>query len=435
LLPVVAKVYEKLLLQWYQLRCGPKINPLQGACLDKCSSFNSALILQEGIAGLRGGGNTAYVCLLDTRKAFDTVWHAGLFYKLAKSGCNIHIWRILWNFYEGFKCSVQIAGGRSEWFVARQGVHQGGPFSMKLYTVFNGDILDQLLLSGNGAKLAGIDIACPAYADDIALVAVHKPHLQALLDIAVEHSRCWRYNFNPSKSFALVFGKDHCPQRNLCLSGTALNITRSSKHLGVPLAVDTGSLDAIIEEGISKGRRSFYASLALGNRYNPVPPLTLSNLYWSVSVPQMTYGLELVNLSVNARHALNSVHLTAAKIIQGLPVQTSTPAVLAPLQWWSMDGYLAYKRLLLLWRILLLPVSLIAKQVAVARIHDYLNGRMSDSFVGPIKLCVQSLVKYGLLNEVVGCVTSGIYLPLHVFKRTVKIIYLTLSETFICVTV
>ena len=420
LLSVVTKVYEKLLMKWYEERCAPDINVLQGACLKHCSSLNMSLMLQEGIAGLRHGGNTVYVCLLDARKAFDTVWHKGLFYKLARTGCNIHLWRILYNFYQGFNCTVQVAGGRSPWFTARQGVHQGGPFSMKLYTVFNSDLLEELVCSGHGARLTGTNIACPSYADDIALVALHKPSLQALMDISVDHSSRWRYNFNPIKSSVLIFGRDECPARSLVLGDQEVEIVKCAKHLGVPLAVDASGLDKVVEEFVSKGRRSSYASLALGNRYHPVPPLLLSKLYWSVSIPQMTFGLELVNLTAKARHVLDSAHMSAAKVIQGLPAQSSNPCVLAPLQWWSMDAFLSYKRIMLLWRILVLPSSLVVKQFIVARYLKALREGITGYSTGPLRSMMQSLVECGLLDQVTRSIVSGIFCSSAEWKRIVK---------------
>ena len=95
LVSVVSKVYEKLLLSWLELNCPLNINRLQGACVYGSSSLNCAYILRETVSKLCGDGSTVYVCLLDAKKAFDTVWNKGLFYKLAKLGCNIHLWHIL----------------------------------------------------------------------------------------------------------------------------------------------------------------------------------------------------------------------------------------------------------------------------------------------------------------------------------------------------
>ena len=43
---------------------------------------------------------------------------------------------------------------------------------------------------------------------------------------------------------------------------------------------------------------------------NPIPPLTLAKLYWTVAIPQMMYGLELVNLSISMERSLEVVHTT-----------------------------------------------------------------------------------------------------------------------------
>ena len=318
LVSVVSKIYEKLLLGWLELNCPLNINRLQGACVYGSYSLNCAYmyILRETVSKLCGDGSTVYVCLLDAKKAFDTVWNKGLFYKLAKLGCNRHLWHILWNYYQGFTCSVQVAGGQSKWFVAEQGVHQGGPFSMKLYTVCNSDLLSDLESGRHGAQLSNTDmrVCCPAYANDIALVAIHMPAMQGLLDIVYQHSSMWRYEFNHKKSHVLVCGRN-TSRKQLKIGGQLLEIVSSNKHLGVPLAVDSKSMNNMIDSCVSKGRRGFYASLGLGNKYQPVPPLCLSKLYWSIAIPQMIYGLELVYISGRDENMLESTHSSFARIV------------------------------------------------------------------------------------------------------------------------
>jgi hypothetical protein len=81
---------------------------------------------------------------------------------------------------------------------------------MKLYVVFNTDLLDTLQSSCHGAQLsgAGLKLSCPAYADDISMVAIHQSSIQAMINIAHRHSCKWRYTFNHTKSHVLVFGKE-----------------------------------------------------------------------------------------------------------------------------------------------------------------------------------------------------------------------------------
>ena len=73
LVSVVSKVYEKLLLSWLELNCPLNIR-LQGECVYGSSSLNCAYILRETVSKLCGDGSTVYVCLLDAKKAFDTVY-------------------------------------------------------------------------------------------------------------------------------------------------------------------------------------------------------------------------------------------------------------------------------------------------------------------------------------------------------------------------
>ena len=137
------------------------------------------------------------------------------------------------------------------------------------------------------------------------------------------------------------------------LGHNVLSVLNHDKHLGVHLACDENSLLKYINGCISRGRRSSFAALGLGSKFSPLPPTLLGRLYWSISVPQMTYGQELVPLCAKAEQALETDHISTAKIIQGLPWHTTGPDVLAPLKWMSMHAYLAYKRLLLLWQLLL----------------------------------------------------------------------------------
>ena len=45
-----------------------------------------AFVFQEAVQNLRDHKKKAYVALLDVQKAFDIVWHNGLFYKLYSYG-------------------------------------------------------------------------------------------------------------------------------------------------------------------------------------------------------------------------------------------------------------------------------------------------------------------------------------------------------------
>ena len=103
------------------------IDPLQGAAQERCSSLHSTWMLRECISENLEKGSSVYVGLLDTKKAFDSVWINELLYRLYQMKIDGKLWRILKDMYTDFQCCVQINGVNSEWFLVEQGLHQGAP--------------------------------------------------------------------------------------------------------------------------------------------------------------------------------------------------------------------------------------------------------------------------------------------------------------------
>ncbi len=93
-------VYVKRLRAW--VREKGLIDDLQGAAQDKCSSLQTNWLERETISHFRERGSTVYVALLDVAKAFDSIWHNGLFYVMNKMGFNDKFWRII-NKYKKFQ--------------------------------------------------------------------------------------------------------------------------------------------------------------------------------------------------------------------------------------------------------------------------------------------------------------------------------------------
>ena len=97
-------------------------------------------------------------------------------------------------------------GDCSEEFNVLQGLHQGAPFSMAGYCMFNNDLILEIEQSIFGIKLIDNRINCVAYADDLTAVAKCRNDLQLMFDIAYRFSRKWRFEYNPKKCAVMVFG-------------------------------------------------------------------------------------------------------------------------------------------------------------------------------------------------------------------------------------
>ena len=395
---VILKVFQKIVLKRHILNTGEEFDHLQGAAQSKSSSVQVAWILRETIAVNREKNGQVFVALLDTEKAFDTVWINGLFKKLYDSNLKMDckLWRMLLDFYKTFRCCVKIGGVYSDWFKCLQGVHQGEPWSMYLYMKMIDDLLGNLRNGSFGAKIGVIHTGNPTYADDIAIVTIHKPLLQTLLNECYMYSKMWRFKFSLRKTEILVFGKDNCPNTTLYLGDKEISVKDGSFHMGIPLSDSPTVMTKLIQGRVDKGQKAFFSVQGLGNTRLPVTPVILSKLYWTVCVPKMMYGLEVSQVKDSDMNKLEQAHGRMAKHIQGLPKQTANCVCIVPLGWLSIEAYLDKMKLLFLWRLLLLSMKSIYKQVAIARICEHINSDYSD--VSPIGDMVNIFRKYELMD-------------------------------------
>lgn len=186
---VLGKLYDKILLRrsesWFQRAQ----SQLQGANREQCSSLHTSLILQEAVAQHVEKGKVVYVTLLDTQKAFDTVWQNGLFYKLKQYNMDPKLWRIIKNTYDDFQCAVRIGGELSDWFVPKQGIHQGDILSMRLYGVFINDLLKELQQTDvERVNIGTTDTSSPGFADDVAIANLNRQYQNKQLKTAHQYS-------------------------------------------------------------------------------------------------------------------------------------------------------------------------------------------------------------------------------------------------------
>lgn len=82
----VSKLFERVIAPRFLECLLPLLHPLQGGFRPGFSTLHSSYILQEAILECRSHQKKAFVALLDVRKAFDTVWHDGLLFKLYEAG-------------------------------------------------------------------------------------------------------------------------------------------------------------------------------------------------------------------------------------------------------------------------------------------------------------------------------------------------------------
>ena len=97
--------------------------------------------LNEIVQGRLREDKKTYAFFLDIQKAYDTVWHDGLWYKLWDMGVKGRMWHVIKKMYMSSRSAVLLEGEKSDLFNVEQGVAQGCSLSPILFSVFINDLL------------------------------------------------------------------------------------------------------------------------------------------------------------------------------------------------------------------------------------------------------------------------------------------------------
>ena len=76
-----------------------------------------------------------YAGFIDVKKAYDTVWRAGLWKRLWEEGVRGKMWRVVKGMYQTVESAVLVGDESTEWFKLEAGVRQGCVMSPILFIV------------------------------------------------------------------------------------------------------------------------------------------------------------------------------------------------------------------------------------------------------------------------------------------------------------
>ena len=139
------------------------------------------------------------VVLLDSEKAFDSIWHEGLVYKLIRFNFPRYLINIIQSFISNRQNNIHVANSTSNPYTPLAGVPQGSTLSPLLFNIYISDIpimhnCEQYL-----------------YADDFALSSTAKNPKTIIknLDIGLKkyarYCKKWKLKLNETKTEAIFF--------------------------------------------------------------------------------------------------------------------------------------------------------------------------------------------------------------------------------------
>ena len=220
-----------------------------------------------------------YVAFLDTEKAFDTVWHAGLLYKLHNLGIKGKVWRIIRHLYDGPTVQVSVNSSMSTKGSISKGAQQEGIMSGFLY-LDNLDELLQLLVDSNcGVEVCFIACGNPVLCDDLTVLALFPSLLQIMLNISYDYSLKWHFKFQSDKLCVVLYSKQNAPPHTVFMLGDQpLKNEKCATHWGFRHGAKLKSKFRT-EECCKKSLNSFYATLGYGVNPTGLNPMTYASLY------------------------------------------------------------------------------------------------------------------------------------------------------------
>ena len=147
-----------------------------------------------------------FCAFLDLKKAFDSVYLNGLWFKLYKLGINAKMLRIIKDMYNEVKVCVKGCNSYSDFFECALGLKQGGVISPILFSFFVEDL--ELFLQddqNSGLSLDDVTFILMLFADDMVVLGKDKDDLQRSLNLLEKYCDKWGLTVNTEKTKIMVF--------------------------------------------------------------------------------------------------------------------------------------------------------------------------------------------------------------------------------------
>ena len=223
-----------------------------------------------------------YVYFVDFKKAYDSIWKKGLFYKLINCGITITFITILQSMYKYVRSCVKTDKGLTCFFKSTSitGVKQGCNFkSPNLFNIFVNDLQDIFDSTCDPVLFSESKENCLLYADDLLLMSNIENGLQQCLNKLQSYSNKWKLKVNLKKTKLMVFNKSGRKLNINCKFGQQkVDVAKSYSYLGCVLT-PSGAFSANQDQLYNKGLRALFNLLKVfTHRKGPLCDSSLSFL-------------------------------------------------------------------------------------------------------------------------------------------------------------
>ena len=306
-----------------------------------CRTTDNLFILKQLIHKYFARKEKLYVCFIDYEKAFDSVWHKGLLYKIRNIGVSGNFYRTIESMYSSITSSVLTCPNNiTESFECNKGIRQGDGLSPILFSIFMNDIPDYLRKQGcKGVELNKHSFNSLMFADDLMLLSSSPLDLQHSINVISQHAEDWQLKLNIKKPKIVIFNKQG-PKTTITpqfrYREQIIEITDKQTYLGLTLT-SSGRFNCAREELVKKGFKVLAMIRRMLSNCDFIPVQLYCKLFDILIKPVILYGSEiwgpeLIQLKTPFdKNAIEQFHLKFCKNILGLPWYTANSASRAEL--------------------------------------------------------------------------------------------------------
>ena len=282
-------------------------------------------------------GEKIFSCIVHLKKAFDSIWREGLKYKLKKVGFGETLVNLISAMYEDTSTSLLHGQNMLPEIKTNKGVKQGDNLSPTLFNIYINDFPKKLAEGQTSpVKIAGKDINCLMWADDIIILSKTKEGLQQSLNNMYKYCQEWKLEINRKKTKVIVFNKTGAKIKSQFYLHTYLleNVTQHP-YLGFTIAA-SGTLTHGTQILIDKAKKSWFTILRLLGKSKQKNINTYITLFDYIIKPIAMYACEIWGENIKTMNNIadfgNSpcerFHTRVCKNILGAHRKTSNIATL-----------------------------------------------------------------------------------------------------------
>ena len=285
------------------------------------STIHAVFVLNAIVQKILNEKGRLFCAFVDLKRAFDSVYLNGLWFKLYKIGINAKMLRIVRDMYNKVITCVRGCNTYSDFFDCAVGLKQGEVMSPLLFSLFVEDL--ELFLQNDqcsGLSIDEITFILMLFADDMVILGKDRDDLQNSLDHLEHYCNKWGLQVNTNKTEIVVFRKRGGLLNNESWSykGDNIEVVNDFNYLGTVFNY-TGTFALNQETLVGKGIKALNCLLYNTKKYC-LKPKVMCQLFDAFVGSILSFSSEIWGFGKSKE--VERIHLKFCKTL--LKVKSST---------------------------------------------------------------------------------------------------------------